>query len=48
MGEIVGMAASLCKKHQCDPRMVYEKHLPELKALMQQGVGKSTLSKPST
>jgi FAD dependent oxidoreductase len=48
MGEIVGMAASLCKKHQCDPRMIYEKHLAELKALMQQGVGKATLTKPST
>ena len=43
MGEVVGMAASICKKHGCDPRGVYEKHLDELKALMTKGVG---LGKP--
>ncbi len=40
MGEIVGMAASLCKKHDTDPRAVYEHHLAELKELMRRGVGK--------
>ena len=40
MGEVVGMAASLCKQHNTTPRGVYEKHLEELKALMQHGVGK--------
>ena len=40
MGEVVGMAASLCTKHAATPRGVYEKHLDELKALMQRGVGK--------
>ena len=40
MGEIVGMAASLCKEHDVDPRGVYKDHLDELKELMQQGVGK--------
>ena len=40
MGEIVGMAASLCKKHDCDPRGVYGDHLDELKELMQDGTGK--------
>jgi len=40
MGEIVGMAASLCKKHDCDPRGVYKEHLAELKELMLEGVGK--------
>jgi hypothetical protein len=40
MGEVVGMTASLCKKHQTDPRGVYESCLDELKALMQRGVGK--------
>ncbi len=40
MGEVVGMAASLCKKHRTDPRGVYEKHLDELKSLMSRGVGK--------
>ena len=40
MGEVVGMAASICKKQGSTPRGVYEKHLDELKALMQKGVGK--------
>ena len=33
MGEVVGRAASLCKKYNCTPRDVYEKHLDELIAL---------------
>ena len=41
MGEIVGMAASLCTKHETSPRGVYKEHLPELKALMKEGVGKA-------
>ena len=40
MGEIVGMAASLCKRHGVDPRGVYEKHLDGLKDLMRAGAGK--------
>jgi hypothetical protein len=40
MGEVVGMAASLCKQHDCNPRGVYEQHLDELKQLMTRGVGK--------
>jgi len=40
MGELVGMAASLCKKHSTNPRGVYEHHLAELKELAQRGVGK--------
>ena len=40
MGEVVGMAAYLCGKHDCSPRQIYQSHLPELKALMQEGVGK--------
>ena len=39
MGEVVGMAASICKKHDCNPRDVYKSHLDELKALMENGVG---------
>ena len=39
MGEVVGMAASICKKHGCTPRDVYTSHLDELKALMTKGVG---------
>ena len=41
MGEIVGMAASICSKKDCLPRGVYADHLDELKALMERGVGKS-------
>ena len=39
MGEVVGMAASICRKHKCDPREVYRLYLDELKALMEKGVG---------
>ena len=39
MGEVLGMAASICRQHDCSPREVYERHLPELKALMEKGVG---------
>ncbi len=40
MGEVVGMAASLCKKYNTNPRGVYEYHLEDLKALANKGVGK--------
>jgi len=43
MGEVLGMAASLCKQHATTPRGVYESHLDELKVLMQRGVGKRDL-----
>jgi hypothetical protein len=39
MGEIVGMAASICEKHGCSPREVYKQHLDELRALMAVGTG---------
>lgn len=39
MGEVVGMAAALCRRHGTTPRGVYQRHLPELKALMTAGVG---------
>jgi len=39
MGEVVGMAARVCKDHGCLPRGVYESHLADLKALMKKGVG---------
>lgn len=39
MGEVVGMAASICKANQCLPRGVYESYLDDLKALMTAGVG---------
>ncbi|QDT69966.1 hypothetical protein MalM25_29100 [Planctomycetes bacterium MalM25] len=40
MGEIVAMAASICKEHDCTPRDVYAEHLDELKGLMLRGAGK--------
>ncbi len=40
MGELIGMAASLCKKHDTNPRGVYKNHLEELKDLARRGVGK--------
>jgi hypothetical protein len=40
MGEVVGMAASLCKKYNTTPRGVYQHHLAELKELATRGVGK--------
>jgi len=42
MGEVVGMATSLCTRHATTPRGVYEKHLDELIALMRKGVGRPT------
>ncbi len=44
MGEVLGMAASLCKEFSTTPRGVYENHLPKLIALMQQGVGRNDLN----
>ena len=38
-GEVVGMAASLCHKHQATPRMIYWYYLDELKQLMTEGTG---------
>lgn len=40
MGEVVGMAASLCKEYGVTPRQVYFYHLDQLKRLMQKGVAK--------
>ncbi len=40
MGEVVGMAASVCKDHNTTPRGVYTNHLDRLKAHMIKGVGK--------
>ena len=37
MGEVVGMAASVCKKFGVKPRDVYRSHLSELKTLMEKG-----------
>jgi len=44
IGEVVGMAASLCKQYSIKPRGVYESRLEELKTLMRKGVGKEGAS----
>ena len=46
MGEIVGMAASVCRQRDCNPRTVYESHLGDLQALMKRGAGKQSLQRP--
>jgi hypothetical protein len=43
MGEVVGMAASICKNRNTTPRGVYVEHLAELKDLATRGVGKQAL-----
>jgi len=48
MGEVVGMAASLCKKHQVNPRGIYLAHLEELKTLMEKGVGNPDIPNTQT
>ncbi len=40
LGEVVGMAAAVCKSHGTTPRGVYEKHLDELIIRMRAGVEK--------
>ncbi|HOD82129.1 MAG: hypothetical protein BWX88_00571 [Planctomycetes bacterium ADurb.Bin126] len=46
VGEVVGMAASICKRHDSSPRQVYSDHLVELKELMLKGVGKLPVPQP--
>jgi len=46
MGEVVGMAASLCKKHGAMPRAIYERSLDGLRDLMRRGVGKDPGANP--
>lgn len=43
MGEVVGMAASICHRHTSQPRDVYKQYLEELKSLMKNGAGKQGL-----
>ena len=44
MGEVVGMAASICHKSNALPRDIYTTYLEELKALMREGAGKQGLA----
>ena len=46
MGEVVGMAASICKEKGTTPRGVYQHYLPELKALMRIGAARKDIELP--
>ncbi len=48
MGEVVGMAASVCKRFDADPRHVYTNYLSDLQELMRRGVGKLPLPTSKT
>ena len=43
LGEVVGMAASICHKNESLPRSVYTSYLDELKTKMEKGAGKTNL-----
>ncbi len=43
LGEVVGMATSICRKHDINPRELFPAHFDELKALMGKGVAKPGL-----
>ncbi|MCD4737377.1 MAG: FAD-dependent oxidoreductase [Bacteroidales bacterium] len=45
MGEVLGMAASICKNENTTPRGVYENYFAKLKKLMEVGVGNPDLPK---
>jgi hypothetical protein len=41
MGEVVGMAAAVCKQHDADPRDVYQHHWEDLRSRLLTGAGKT-------
>ena len=43
MGEVIGMAATVCKNHGALPRKVYETYLSDLQEMMAKGIGKSDI-----
>ncbi len=43
MGEVVGMAATICRRRKALPRDIYTFHLEELKAMMRRGVGRTDM-----
>ncbi len=38
LGEVVGIACALCKRHDCNPRQIYSLHLEEFKKNLAEGV----------
>lgn len=47
-GEVLGMAASICKEENTLPRDVYENHFAKMEALMDKGIGDSSLENKQT
>ncbi|MCF6358776.1 MAG: FAD-dependent oxidoreductase [Draconibacterium sp.] len=45
MGEVIGMAASVCKNEKTNPRGVYQNYFSEIENLMERGVGNAGLPK---
>jgi hypothetical protein len=48
MGEVVGMAAAICKENDTTPRGVYKDHLADLKKRMTKGVSKLPIPAPGS
>ncbi|GAB2791956.1 FAD-dependent oxidoreductase [Rhabdobacter roseus] len=48
MGEVLGMAAAICKEEKTTPRGLYQNHFPKLEAMMIEGVGKPNLPNVQT
>ena len=47
-GEVIGMAAALCKKHDAIPRNIYPKYWGDMEELMRKGVGNVDLPNTQT
>lgn len=43
MGEVIGMAASVCKDRGVSPRGVYQNHFADMEKLMKKGIGDANL-----
>ena len=41
MGEVVGLAATICRRRKSLPRDVYYTYLEQLKSMMRKGVGRT-------
>lgn len=48
MGEVLGMAASICKTQKATPRELYQNHFADLEKLMLKGVGNPNLTNKQT
>ncbi len=48
MGEVIGMAASICKEKDVTPREIYQNHFSDLEKLMHQGTGNPDLPNKQT